>query len=230
VDPIVFPEWISKLGENLSAKQITQFQIYADFLVAYNEKVNLTTITDINGIYEKHFYDSLLIGPIIDCKQSVCDVGSGAGFPGIPLKLVYPEIELTIVEPLQKRVRFLELLAEKLEIDIKVVNIRAEEAEEYREKFDVVTARAVASLNILAELCIPMVKKEGIFIAMKGSKGEEEIETAAKAIKTLGCELEMVKEESLSSGEKRLNIVYRKKESTKEIFPRKYSVIKKKPL
>ena len=230
VNPKDFPMFIDELGVKLSKKQIEQFQIYADFLISYNESTNLTAITSLEDIYEKHFYDSLLIGEIIKPYQSLCDVGSGAGFPAIPLKIVYPELSLTILEPIQKKVKFLNLLADKLQMDVNVVNMRAEEAMAYRETFDVVTARAVAYLNILAELCIPLVKKEGIFIAMKGSKAEEEIKSAEKAIITLGCELEAIQNTQLSNQEKRCNIIYRKKRKTNVVFPRKYAVIKKKPL
>ena len=230
VDLVLFQERLNQFGVSLSEEQKNQFQEYAQFLVEYNEKVNLTTITELEEIYEKHFYDSLLIGPFVKGQQSLCDVGSGAGFPGIPLKIIYPEIQLTIIEPLKKRVLFQKLLCERLGIDVNIVNQRAEDASEYRETFDVVTARAVANLNILAELCIPLVKKEGIFIAMKGSKGREELEQAKKATKELGCELEEVQENELSNNEKRMNIVYRKKRGTSAAFPRKYAAIKKKPL
>ena len=230
MDLVLFEEQLNQIGVSLSEKQKIQFQEYAQFLVSYNEKVNLTTITELEEIYEKHFYDSLLIGPFLKERQTLCDVGSGAGFPGIPLKIVYPEIELTILEPLQKRVLFLKLLTEKLGIEVNVVNQRAEEASAYRETFDVVTARAVANLNILAELCIPLVKKDGVFVAMKGSKGIEELEQAKEAIKKLGCEVEEIQENELSNNEKRINIVYRKKRGTQGMFPRKYAVIKKKPL
>ena len=225
-----FEEQLNQFSVSLSEKQKNQFYEYAQFLVEYNEKVNLTTITELNEIYEKHFYDSLLIGPFVQGKQTLCDVGSGAGFPGIPLKIIYPEIQLTILEPLQKRVQFLKLLTEKLGIEVDIVNQRAEDAKEYRESFDVVTARAVANLNILAELCIPLVKREGIFIAMKGSKGIEELEQAQKATKELGCEVEEIQENELSNNEKRINIVYRKIRETAAIFPRKFAAMKKKPL
>ena len=230
VDLASFEEQLNQFNVSLSEKQKNQFYEYAQFLVEYNEKVNLTTITELDEIYEKHFYDSLLIGSLVQGKQTLCDVGSGAGFPGIPLKIIYPEIQLTILEPLQKRVQFLKLLTEKLGIEVNIVNQRAEDAKEYRESFDVVTARAVANLNILAELCIPLVKKEGIFIAMKGSKGIEELEQAQKATKELGCEVEEIQENELSNNEKRINIVYRKIRETAAVFPRKYAAMKKKPL
>ena len=230
VDLASFEEQLNQFNVSLSEKQKNQFYEYAQFLVEYNEKVNLTTITELDEIYEKHFYDSLLIGSLVQGKQTLCDVGSGAGFPGIPLKIIYPEIQLTILEPLQKRVQFLKLLTEKLGIEVEIVNRRAEDAKEYRESFDVVTARAVANLNILAELCIPLVKKEGIFIAMKGSKGIEELEQAQKATKELGCEVEEIQENELSNNEKRINIVYRKIRETAAVFPRKYAAMKKKPL
>lgn len=230
MNPESFQKEVSKLGIELSGKQIEQLSQYAEFLIAYNEKVNLTNITELSEIYEKHFYDSLLIAPLLENAESICDVGSGAGFPGVVLKIVFPGIKLTIMEPLQKRVRFLQLLAEKLQLDIRIENIRAEEAGEQRESFDAVVARAVAELAILAELCIPLVKKDGIFIAMKGSKAYAEIKTAEKAVRELGCVLKTISDVRLPGGESRINIVYRKLKPTADIFPRKYAVMKKKPL
>jgi len=220
--------------ENLEKEQITltdtmknQFRLYAKLLQEYNEKINLTSIVEIGEIYEKHFYDSLLLNRLVKLEGSLCDVGSGAGFPGIPCKIAFPDLELTIIEPLKKRCVFLETLCNELGIKVNIINGRAEEI---TEKYDIVTARAVANLRILAELCIPLVRVDGHFIAMKGSQGEQEKKEAQKATTFLGCRLEKEDVIQLPNEATRVNLLYKKVKPTPKGYPRMYAKIKKKPL
>ena len=180
---------LEKHGIVLSNRQIEQFEVYAQMLVEWNQKMNLTAITDLDEIYEKHFLDSILPSFDVPLKGSFCDVGAGAGFPSIPLKIVYPDLKITIVEALGKRITFLNALCEKLELkDVECVHARAKEyAKDHREYFDIVSARAVANLTMLSELCIPLVKIGGIFLSLKGANAQEEYDKAKKAISLLGC-------------------------------------------
>lgn len=215
--------------------QREQFEKYFNFLIEENCKINLTAIIEKDEVYIKHFYDSLLINQVIDINnvKNICDIGSGAGFPSIPLKIVYPHLEITIIEPIQKRTNFLKKLVQVLNLDgINVINGRAEdEIINYRESFDIVTARAVAKMDILSELCIPYVKVGGYFLAMKGKNFEEELNDAKRAIKILGGKLEQsevftLPEEMGSRG--LIKIV--KVKPTKNQYPRHFSKIKKNPL
>lgn len=219
-------------GITLSEWQKQQFSIYKDMLVEWNQKMNLTAIVDEDEIYEKHFLDSILPSFDMNIKGSFCDVGAGAGFPSIPLKIVYPELKITIVETLGKRVTFLKALCEALKLDdVACVHARAEDyAKQYRETFDFVSARAVANLPVLSELCIPLVKMNGYFIAMKGANGEEEAQLAQKAITTLGCKEIQRNFKQLSDGSKRVNFVYQKIKPTPKQYPRAFAKIKKNPL
>ena len=219
-------------GITLSEWQKQQFSIYKDMLVEWNQKMNLTAIVDEDESYEKHFLDSILPSFDINIKGSFCDVGAGAGFPSIPLKIVYPELKITIVETLGKRVTFLKALCEALKLDdVACVHARAEDyAKQYRESFDFVSARAVANLPVLSELCIPLVKMNGYFIAMKGANGEEEASLAQKAITTLGCKEVQRNFKTLSDGSKRVNFVYQKVKPTPNKYPRAFAKIKKNPL
>lgn len=219
-------------GITLSEWQKQQFSLYKDMLVEWNQKMNLTAIVDEDEIYEKHFLDSILPSFDINIKGSFCDVGAGAGFPSIPLKIVYPELKITIVETLGKRVTFLKALCEALKLDdVACVHARAEDyAKQYRESFDFVSARAVANLPVLSELCIPLVKMNGYFIAMKGANGEEEASLAQKAITTLGCKEVQRNFKTLSDGSKRVNFVYQKVKPTPNKYPRAFAKIKKNPL
>lgn len=218
-------------GIQLTPLQVKQFATYAQLLREWNEKMNLTAITEEAAVYEKHFLDCILPSFEVELQGKLCDVGAGAGFPSIPLKLVYPKLEVTIVEPLGKRITFLTALCEALDIEVQLVNARAEDfAKDHRASFDVVTARAVANLPILSELCIPLVKKQGIFLAMKGANAKEEAQAAKKAIGLLGCELRNVYEKELSDGSKRMNLVYEKITKTPTKYPRAFAQIKKHPL
>ncbi|MBQ7888475.1 MAG: 16S rRNA (guanine(527)-N(7))-methyltransferase RsmG [Erysipelotrichaceae bacterium] len=219
-------------GLDLSEKQINQYKTYAELLKEWNEKMNLTAITEFEEVLDKHFYDSLLPSFSSSIQGTLCDVGSGAGFPSIPLKIAYPELNIVIIEPLGKRVTFLKEVVRVLGLEnVECMNERAEDvAKTQRECFDVVTARAVANLRMLSELCIPLTKKGGLFLAMKGSNGLEEDREAAHALKVLGCTLEKYEERYLNDGSTRVNLFYRKTRSTPVQYPRQFAKIKKNPL
>ena len=236
--PEIFKQELLKIGIELSDKQMNQFKTYYELLVEWNEKINLTAITELEEVYLKHFYDSITLAVSMDLKDkaySICDVGAGAGFPSIPLKIVFPELKVSIVDSLNKRIKFLNLLAEALELDnVHFYHDRAEtfgQNKAHRENFDIVTARAVARLNILAELCIPLVKKGGHFVALKAAKSEEEVTEAKKAIATLGGKLISEQEVSLPfSEDKRYIVTIEKKKETPNKYPRKPGTPNKKPL
>lgn len=219
-------------GIVLSDIQKKQFADYAEMLIEWNQKMNLTAITDVDEIYEKHFLDSVLPSFDVKLEGSFCDVGAGAGFPSIPLKIVYPDLKITIVETLGKRISFLEALCKKLGLeDVTCVHARAEEyAKDHREYFDVVSARAVANLTMLSELCIPLVREHGIFLALKGANALEEYDKAKKAIALLGCKEVQRDEKRLSDGSCRINFVFEKVKPTPKKYPRAFAQIKKNPL
>ena len=228
-------ELIEKAAElqiSLSETQVKQLEQYAQLLVEWNEKMNLTAITEHGEILEKHFYDSIL--PLGKAKifGKVADVGTGAGFPGLVWKIVKPELDVSLIEPTGKRCTFLEEVIHQLHLEnIHVYNKRAEEqVKTDREMYDVVTARAVANLRVLSELCIPLVKVNGLFLAMKGMQGNEEAKEAEHATKVLGVELEETQDTSLYTGDMRVNLYYRKVSHTPQQYPRNYGQIKKKPL
>lgn len=226
-----FKKRLQEHGILLNETQELQFKQYAKMLVEWNEKMNLTAITEENVVYEKHFLDSILPSFDVVIQGSLCDVGAGAGFPSIPLNIIYPSLQVTIVEPLGKRITFLSALCKELGLSVDLVNERAEDyAKNHRESFDIVTARAVANLPMLCELCIPLVKKEGTFIAMKGANGVEELEAAKQAISILGCELQDAFQKELSDGSIRMNFVFHKKKETAKKYPRPFAQIKKHPL
>lgn len=226
----LFYEKLKEHGIILNENQKNQFEIYKKLLVEWNEKMNLTAITDEDGIYEKHFLDCIL--PSFTCafNGEICDVGAGAGFPSIPLKIVYPDLKVTIVEPLGKRIQFLTHLIKALGIEVTLENKRSEDyVLEKREYFDVVCARAVANLTLLSEICIPLVKKGGRFITLKGQYGEVELSEAKFALKELGVELELTSTYELE-GAKRINFQFKKVKQTPLKYPRHFSKIKKNPL
>lgn len=209
--------------------------IYYEMLYETSKVMNLTTIVELEEAYIKHFYDSLLMSKVVDLTKelTLADIGTGAGFPGLVLKIVYPNLKVTLIEPIGKRCKFLQSVIDRLELkDIYVVNERAEDAvKKYRESFDIVTARAVASLNILSEICVPFVKINGLFIALKGSSYQEEIDNACQAVGKLKVKLtkKVLLELPLKLGERSI-LVYKKTESTPNIYPRLYAKIKKNPL
>jgi len=211
-----------------------KFNIYYNYLVQENEKYNLTNITEKEEVYLKHFYDSIQLEQVIDLNniKSICDVGSGAGFPSIPLKIVYPHLHITIIEPTLKRCNFLNNLVKLLQLDnVTIINDRAENMSNLRNTFDVVTARAVASMPVLLELCVPLVKVNGYFISLKGSSFHEEMIKSYNAIKLLDVQVKTVKEyELLNNYGKHSIIMFEKIKETNIKYPRKYSIIKNKPL
>ena len=231
IDKVRFTQTLEKYGIQLTEKQFEQLDKYAEILVEYNEKVNLTAITDPQGIEEKHFLDSLLFAKNPLVKGKVADVGTGAGFPGIVTKIYKPEIDLTLIEPTGKRCTFLQYALDTLGLEGSVVKERAEEAarKQWREQFDVVTARAVADMRVLSEYCIPLAKVGGYFIAMKGD-GEKELTPAMKAIEKLGGKYESMETFSLPDESKRCLIVSRKAKETPKVYPRNGGKIAKAPL
>ena len=189
MNELEFIKQLETKGITLTPQQVNQFKQYFKILVEWNEKMNLTAITDEEGVYLKHFYDSLTIAFDFDfTDQSIVDVGAGAGFPSVPLKIVYPELKITIVDSLTKRITFLNHLFKELNLsNCQAISARAEDyAKDHRQKCDIVMARAVARLNILDELCLPLVKVGGYFLALKGLKATEELEEAGKGIVLLG--------------------------------------------
>ncbi|EIE3607906.1 16S rRNA (guanine(527)-N(7))-methyltransferase RsmG [Staphylococcus pseudintermedius] len=234
-------EWLetqlSEHGITLSEHQKQQFEKYYEMLVEWNEKINLTSITEKHEVYLKHFYDSITPSFYHDFNQplNLCDVGAGAGFPSIPLKIIFPEIHVTIVDALNKRIQFLNQLAEALELEgVRFVHDRAEtfaKNEDYRTSFDVVTARAVARMTVLSELCIPLVKKHGVFLALKSSKGQEELEEARFAVGVLGGRIERVDTFDLpeDAGERQI-VTIEKRSQTPKKYPRKPGTPNKSPL
>lgn len=230
-----FKELLQKVNIELTDEKASSFDTYYKFLIEYNEKVNLTAITDYEGVYLKHFYDSLILSCAIDLNQKVrcCDVGAGAGFPSVPNAICFPKLDVTIIDALNKRIMFLNELVKNLKLtNVKAIHARAEEyAKEEWENFDLVTARAVARLNILAELCLPLVKLGGYFIAMKGQEGNEEYNEAKKALALLGGKLEKEVEMTLPYDlGRRTILVIKKVSNTPKKYPRAFAQIKKSPL
>lgn len=218
----------------LSDNQRWQFKMYYQILMEESKKYNLTTITSEEEVYIKHFYDSILILKYLQLDdQKLIDVGSGAGFPGIPLKIICPNLDITLVEPTGKRAKFLQLVIDTLKLEkIKIINDRAENIiQNNREQYDFATARAVAPLNILLELLTPFVKVNGKVIALKGSSYQEELSNAKSALKILNLSVENIYHDYLPKemGERPI-IIFKKLTKTKLEYPRIYSKIKKRPL
>ena len=229
-----FVSELEKLGIELTGHQLISFNTYCDFLKEYNSHTNLTAITDDDQIFLKHFYDSLTISKVINLNEysNLIDVGTGPGFPGMVLKIVFPNLKVTLLDSNNKKIKFLEELSSKLNIkDIEIYNGRVEDyIKDHRESFDIVTARAVANLPVLSELCIPLTKVDGYFIAMKGSN-EEEITESEFAIKTLGGNIEKVENFELPNNGGLRNIIKVKKVTNTDIkYPRRYDKITKNPL
>ncbi len=227
-------ELANKLEINLSEEQLEQFFCYRKELKEWNEKINLTAITDDNEIVVKHFIDSLTIKKYVPEDSKLIDVGTGAGFPGIPLKIVMPSIDVTLLDSLQKRIYFLEdVIAKNGLKKIRCIHGRAEDVSREtfnREQYDIVVARAVANLATLAELCLPFAKVGGLFICMKGNK-EDEIDEGKNAIQVLGGEIEKIEKIKLPSTEiDRTIICIRKEKHTPNEYPRKAGVPSKKPI
>lgn len=228
-------EEAEKISISLSDEQLLKFQKYLELLVETNEKVNLTAITEPKEVVMKHFIDSIALFSVCDVKENakVADVGTGAGFPGVPLKITRDDIDLTLIDSLNKRLVFLDTLCNEIYIKVKLVHMRAEECgknKDFREKFDVVTARAVAALNTLCEYCLPLVKVGGKFIAMKSLKTDEEVKNAKKAIELLGGKIEKIEEISLSEDMTRTFVVIKKVKNTPPKYPRLGAKISKNPI
>ncbi|MGB6778319.1 MAG: 16S rRNA (guanine(527)-N(7))-methyltransferase RsmG [Planococcus citreus] len=231
-----FAQALKQQGIDLSDRQLEQFRIYYKELVEWNEKMNLTAITEQEDVYLKHFYDSISAAFYMDFTKplSLCDVGAGAGFPSIPLKICFPHIEVTIVDSLNKRIQFLNHLSEALGLDkVSFVHSRAEDfgQSQHRESYDIVTARAVARLSVLAELCVPLVKQGGAFAAMKAASAPDELKDADKALKVLGVKQESVHSFLLPVEKSERHIqVFRKFKATPKKYPRKAGMPNKSPI
>ena len=228
-----FVKEVEKLGISVDDKILKCLNTYYEMLIDYNRYTNLTRITDEEDVYLKHFYDSLtLIKAVKLNNQSLLDVGTGAGFPGLVLKIVFPDLKVTLVDSLNKRIVFLNNVIEKL--NLKGINTVHERIEDYakisRESFDIVTSRAVASLPLLSEMCIPLVCERGLFIPMIAD-AKDEINSSQNAIKTLGGVLKdtILFKLPKDAGERTL-VVIEKIKKTSVKYPRKFNEIKKKPL
>lgn len=235
-DIIFFKQSMSELGIDLSEKQILQFLQYYELLVQKNKVMNLTAITEFKDVIIKHFVDSLTLARIYSLKnEKVIDLGTGAGFPGIPLKIIYPDIEITLFDSLKKRLNFLDEVIVKLNLQkIKTLHGRAEDFGrdiKYREKFDVCVSRAVARLPVLLEICIPFVKRDGYFIAYKSGNIEEEINASQNALKKLKTEVS-IKDTFLlpDTDMKRTLLLLKKLDQTPKEYPRSPAKIEKSPL
>ena len=228
----LFIEETKKLGIELTSQQLEKLNQFYELLISWNQKMNLTRITEKEDVYLKHFYDSLTLSKVIDLNQdlTLCDVGSGAGFPGIVLKICFPNLKITLLDSLQKRVNYLNEIIKELDLkNIEAIHTRAEDyAKQNREKFDIVTARAVANLKILSELCIPMVKVNGLFIAMKANI-EKEIENSTEILKKLYSKIEKIKTFYLPIENSIRNIIMiQKQKPTNNLYPRRIEKMKEK--
>ncbi len=230
-----FKKGLSDLNINLTEKQTQQFLKYYEILVETNKVMNLTAITEFDEVIEKHFLDSLSLVRVFDLNRNVkiLDLGTGAGFPGIPLKITFPEIDIVLADSLNKRVKFLNEVVETLQLNqVETVHGRAEELaknKKYREQFDLCTSRAVANLSSLSEYCIPFVKEGGRFISYKSGEIEEEVDQAKRAIHVLGGKLDQVYKFDLHE-QKRSFVIIEKVKKTPAVYPRKAGTPTKEPL
>jgi 16S rRNA (guanine527-N7)-methyltransferase len=224
---------VEKLGIEIDNAKLNQLEEYYEMLVEYNKVMNLTGITEKEEVYLKHFYDSLTISKIIDLnnEETLCDVGTGAGFPGIVLKIFYPNLKITLVDSLNKRINFLNDVIKKLKLQkIETVHARAEEYSKNNiEKFDVVTARAVAQMNFLLEVSVPMLKIGKCFVAMKGNI-ENELDYSNALTRLSATQIDIIKFKLPYEESNRTLIKVLKNKVTLKTFPRKYIEIKRKPL
>ena len=229
-----FVENVKKLGIEINDMQLKQLEKYYELLIEWNEKMNLTGITKKEDVYLKHFYDSLTMQKIVNLYdvETLCDVGTGAGFPGLVLKIMFPNLKITLLDALNKRINFLNDVIEKLELkDIETIHSRSEDyALKNREKFDVVTARAVASLPVLMELCVPLVKEQGYFIPLKANINEEKILSKNAISKLYLKEVDEIKFILPVEESNRCLVKYLKEKKTDKKYPRKFSEIKKRTL
>ncbi len=232
-----FEKGLEQLRIFLNEKQIQQFIEYYEILVEWNKVMNLTAITDYEEVIAKHFLDSLALVKVCDLsgKKKVIDIGTGAGFPGIPLKIAFPELEIVLLDSLNKRIKFLNEVIEKLGLkNIRTIHGRAEDfakQKEYRESFDLCVSRAVANLSTLSEYCLPYVKIEGNFIPYKSGKIDEEISQGEKAIKILGGKISQIdKFQLIDTDMERSFVVIKKEKNSPKKYPRKAGMPSKEPL
>ena len=235
--PQEFYQLLIQQGIELTDRQKDQFERYFELLVEWNEKINLTAITEKNEVYLKHFYDSIapvLQGLIVNQELKLLDIGAGAGFPSLPMKIICPQLDVTIIDSLNKRINFLKLLAEKLELDkVHFYHGRAEDIAQdkaFRAQFDLVTARAVARMQVLSELTIPYLKVGGKLLALKASNAPEELEEAKNALNLLFSKVQDNLSYALPNGDPRFITVVEKKKETPNKYPRKAGMPNKRPL
>lgn len=230
-------EECGKIGISLTKEQVEQFLIYYEYLIEKNKVMNLTGITEYEEVVRKHFVDSLSIVKVLDMNQyeRVIDMGTGAGFPGVPLKIVFPHLKVTLMDSLNKRIQFLNQLIDKLRFEnITAVHVRAEDGarkEAYREQFDLCVSRAVANLSSLSEYCLPFVKKGGLFVSYKSINIDHEITEAKSAVYLLGGKLREKKEFYLPDTDiGRSFVIIEKVKTTPSKYPRRAGLPSKEPL
>ncbi len=235
--PQEFYQLLAQQGIELNDRQKDQFERYFELLIEWNEKINLTAITEKNEVYLKHFYDSIapvLQGLIGNQELKLLDIGAGAGFPSLPMKIIYPQLDVTIIDSLNKRINFLKLLAEELGLDkVHFYHGRAEDLAQdkaFRAQFDLVTARAVARMQVLSELTIPYLKVGGKLLALKASNAPEELEEAKNALNLLFSKVQDNLSYALPNGDPRFITVVEKKKETPNKYPRKAGMPNKRPL
>ncbi|MFW3625284.1 16S rRNA (guanine(527)-N(7))-methyltransferase RsmG [Aerococcus viridans] len=238
MNPELFKNSLADAGIHLNDQQMTQFNRYFELLVEWNEKINLTAITELEEVYLKHFYDSLTVAMHVEMDDQgyrLVDVGSGAGFPSIPLKIAFPNLDITIVDSLNKRINFINEVVNELGLEgVHAYHDRAEtfgQNPQFRGQFDFATARAVARLNLLAEFCLPLVKKDGQFLAMKAQQSDDEIEEAKYAIAVLGGKFaeDIQFDLPAEAGERHILRIEKPKETPNK-YPRKPGKPAKSPL
>ncbi len=227
-----FLKMFSDAGIELTDEQVYRLGMYSEMLVQWNEKINLTAITDAEGISIKHFFDSIYPFSLVEIPKgsSLIDVGTGAGFPSCPVKIWRGDIQITLLDSLQKRITFLAQLSDSLSLGATCIHSRAEDlgnSAEFREKFDFATARAVANLADLCEYCLPFVKVGGKFLALKGSGADEEIRQAKNAVRVLGGKITQTTDYTLPNGDGRTLVVIDKVSATDDKYPRSSAQIKK---
>ena len=235
--PETFYSLLAKQNINLTDQQKAQFERYFELLVEWNQKINLTAITEKEEVYLKHFYDSIapiLQGLIENQEIKLLDIGAGAGFPSLPMKILYPQLDVTIIDSLNKRINFLQLLAEELNLEgVHFYHGRAEDfaqEKKFRAQFDIVTARAVARMQVLSELTIPFLKVGGKLLALKASNAPEELTEAKNALNLLFSKVEDNISYTLPNGDPRYITIVEKKKETPNKYPRKAGLPNKRPL